>query len=237
MTSRRLLHTCYLRNGLDVSGTPPHAGGYDDWEGVKMRFKKKLLVATLVASMLVASTCLAEQVAYEPEDGGGASFSTHDFIKSGRTDIYYTHYVTKDNTSEHWFRISYSGSSIKLLDNMSLIIDGTRYDITAVPNPGEKYTLAGLSLIDNRDHIVPFGGFVSTPRSNTRFFVLSDEQVEKLKTAKQVKIIIHTTYAVNLKLDIKDKFLASINKMNSYQLIDLNELWKPKDMNGYERTD
>ena len=47
-----------------------------------MGFKKKLLAAVLATAMLVASPCMAEQVAYEPEDGGGASFSTHDFIKN-----------------------------------------------------------------------------------------------------------------------------------------------------------
>lgn len=204
-----------------------------------MVFRKKLLAAVLAATMLASSPCFAEQVAYEPEDGGGASFSTHDLIEHRiiSMDIYYTHYVTKDDASEHWFRISCSGSRVKLLDHMSLLVDGERYDIQAVQNPSDKYILAGASLIDNKNHIVPFGGFVAAARSNTRFFVLTDEQVQKMKSAKQVKLILHTTKAINMKFDITDKFLASINKMNGYQLADLGSLWKPNDQNGFERTD
>jgi len=202
-------------------------------------WKKKAVIAVFTASLLTAGVCMAEQTAYEPEDGGGASFSTHDFISHRiiGMDIYYTNYVNPNHSHEHWFRISCSGSRVKLLDHMSLIIDGTRYDIQALPSPSEKYILAGYSLVDNKNHLVPFGGFVASARSNTRFFILTDEQVEKLKTAQNAKIVLDTTKAVNMKFDITKDFLASINKMNGYELADLSNLWHPNDQNGYERTD
>lgn len=200
----------------------------------------KHIITILVAGLLALTVpCSAEQVAYEPEDGGGASFSTHDYIDNRiiSMDFYYTHYVTSTNDSEYWLRVSCSGSRVKLLDHISLIIDGERTDIQAIKEPSEKYVLAGYSLIDNKNHGVPFAGFIAASRGNTRFYPITAAQVEKLKTAQKVKVVLDTTKAINMKFDITPKFLASINKMNQYQLADLAQLWQPNDQHGYDRKD
>jgi len=195
--------------------------------------KNSRIFLFVILFSVITSICFAYNEAYEPEDNDAVSFSSYS-VEGGNAEITFVNYVTKDNVHEYWMRLANGWHHTKLLNYITLSIDDVPYNITAIPNPSEKYSLAGQTLIDNSNN----NGFMmaSKSRSGFRYYSLSPEIAQKLQSAKKVYFIYNMVSHVNIHVNIPEKFLNNIKKMYAFSYADFAEHWKPDGVPKSEAT-
>ena len=184
---------------------------------------KNKIVMLVFIIFIFSSSCFAFKNSYEPESDTSVSFASYSV--ENNKELTFVNYASTNNTSEYWLRFSIRNSEDKILHYATLTIDGTEYRLIAV-DPTAKYEYAASSAIDNSSSFSPFGSF-SVARYAFRYYPLSSEIIEKLRTAKTVSLKYHTAKRINQNVKIPDKFLQNINETFSLKYVDFSGLWKP----------
>lgn len=189
--------------------------------------KKSIVLLTMALLFILSTVGFAHvRTAAEPEWDGAYSLTnqlvTKPFWGGARLQYAFTQY-NNGNTREFWFRLNKDKDEDKLLPYATLIIDDVAYPLTAVRNPSEKYTEAGLSLIDfaTSDMVVQKG--------NIRYFPLSNMLIEKIRTAKRIQVKFDTVDRINRIAVIPSDLLEAMQKNINTSYGEIKEQWHPKD--------
>lgn len=179
---------------------------------------KKIVAASLLAAML-SMPAMAIDFVCEPEDDNAVTYSVF-FYGAHHLETTFFKYARENNQDEYWIRLSSFGIRDKLLKNITLVIDDASYTLTAVVPDFDVNTVASISLRT---------GDRATFRSNTRFYELTPEMVQRIITAKTIFIKYDTYKEIRQITPIKDDSMAFIKQAFSLDYKNYPDYWKPRD--------
>lgn len=188
---------------------------------------KKILLLVGLCCLILSTTAFAHvRTAAEPEWDGYYSLTnqtiTKPFWGGARLQYGFTKY-TNGKTTEYWFRLDKNKDEDKLLPYATLIIDDVAYPIEAIKSPSVKYTEAGLSLID-----VAIGTKVMQ-QGVIRYFPLSDDLINKIKSAKRIQLKFDTVDRINRIAVIPSDLLEAMQITIDTPFEEIKKQWQPKD--------
>lgn len=187
---------------------------------------KKFLMALGLTAVLSAPAVFANEFVVEPESDTAVSFAAYDTL-SGEWETTFVNYAKADGDDEYWIRVAMrKGIKEKVLHYATLIVDGERYRLTAVPID-DKHFYAAQSITMNPTHGLsdPALLFATWPR----YFPVSRDIALKLINAKEVKIIYNRVGRINTCVTVNNRMLEDIHKAYSLRYADFNNYWKPND--------
>ena len=180
---------------------------------------KKMLLALSMLASLSAPSAQAIDFYCEPEDDNTVSYSAF-FYGATKLETTYIKLAPKSHQDEYWLRMSEISVRDKILDTITINIDGSKYKIKSSTPDFDTSAVASVS------YSVAGNEFM---RTNIRFFKLTPEIVSKLRTAKNAYIIYSTYKIINQTAPLKDSHLAVVNKAFSLEYEQYPEYWKPRD--------
>lgn len=187
---------------------------------------KKVLIALGIAGMLFASGAgvKANDFVVEPESDTAVSYAAFDILGTGEWETTFVNYCKAEGEDEYWLRLAFRGKRDKVLHYCTLIVDGEKYRLTAVPLD-DKHYYAAQSITVNRADVGKARLLVSPPR----FFNLPKELANKLMSAKEITIIADRATRINTELHPSNKMIEDIHHAYSLRYSDFENEWKPRD--------
>lgn len=181
--------------------------------------KRILILLSLLVAFCIPPVNAIEFVC-EPEDNDAVSYSVF-FYGATQLETMYIKLAPSNHQDEYWLRMSEIAMRDKVLNKITIDIDGKTYDLTGTQPDFDADTVASVTYVGPRDM-----------RTNVRFFRLSPEIVQGMKTAKSVKIRYSTYKILNQIAPLKSSHLENINKAFSLEYEQYPEYWKPRDEKG-----
>ncbi len=153
----------------------------------------------------------------EPEDHDAVSYNVF-FYGATQLETMFIKLAPSNHQDEYWLRMSELSPRDKVLNAISIDIDGKKYDLISTTPDFDADTVASVTYVGE-----------PAMRTNIRFFKLSPEIVQGFKTAKSVKIRYSTYKILNQIAPLKTSHLENINKAFSLEYEQYPEYWKPRD--------
>lgn len=188
---------------------------------------KKALIATMMMTIF-SLPVFAFQTSYEPESENAVSYTTFDDLKSWQTG--FVNYAKSDGTNEYWIRVSVKIKKEKVLHYCTLVIDGQKYTLYAI-EPQYKHLRAGSAPFYDI-HTDTLADDFRVFASDSVYFPLSTELVNKLLTAKDVRFEFNRIRRLHNHAKVPDDMLAALQKNYQLKYADFNRYWDPKNQDG-----
>lgn len=187
---------------------------------------KKALIALGLTGILLASSSVvkANDFVVEPESDTAVSYAAFDILGTGEWETTFVNYCKANGEDEYWIRLAFRGKRDKVLHYCTLIVDGEKYRLTAVPLD-DKHYYAAQGITVNRADVGKARLLVSPPR----FFDLSRELAAKIMAAKEITIIADRATRINTELHPSNKMMEDIHHAYSLRYANFSENWKPRD--------
>lgn len=178
--------------------------------------RRILVLLSLLLAFFISPVSAIEFVC-EPEDNNAVSYNVF-FYGATQLETMFIKLAPSNHQNEYWLRMSELSMRDKVLNQITIDIDGKTYDLTSTTPDFDADTVASVTYVGE-----------PAMRTNIRFFRLSPEIVQGMRAAKSVKIRYSTYKILNQIAPLKPSHLENINKAFALEYEQYPEYWKPRD--------
>lgn len=188
----------------------------------------RTIILSAALTMAASFFSSAYDTSYEPESETAVSYTAFDDLKSWQTA--FVNYAKADGSNEYWIRVSVKIENEKVLHYCILNLDGKDYPLY-IMEPHYKHIRAGSAPYYSTAFAQPANNF-QVFASDSVYFPLSSDLVQKILSAKEVRLEFNRIRRLHNHVKIGDDMLGKIKEHFQLKYTDFDKYWDPKNQDG-----